>query len=73
MLRTTYTIRGYGPGFEAEVARFTGAEDEVRTIADELARSYGDDLYAVAVTKEEDAEDIVYVTHDDSSRNPSRR
>jgi hypothetical protein len=67
----TFTIWGYRLGVEVEVARFTGEEDEAHLIADELARAYGKDLYAVAVMKEE-PEDIVYVTHDDSSRKPSR-
>jgi hypothetical protein len=68
----SFTLWGYGPGFEVEVARFTGAEDEARKIADELARYHGEDLYAVAITKD-DATDIVYVTHDDSTRKPRRR
>jgi hypothetical protein len=64
----TYTFWGYGPGFQVEVGRFTGAEaDDARTVADELARWYGEHLYAVAVTKE-DAEEIVYVTHHEVGR-----
>lgn len=69
-MRTVFTIRGYGSGFATAETRFTGSEHEACSIADEFARSYGEDLFAVVVTRQ-DPDDVIYVTYADGSEPPS--
>jgi hypothetical protein len=61
-MASLFTIRGYGSGFATGETRFTGTEHEACRLADEVARSYGDRLYAVVVTSPS-PDDIVYIAH----------